>query len=100
MAMNNIEITEQLFKAIDVIVTARLRQLSYDKTVIATIIENKYANKNKYKVSTDDNIQFDAYSDNTTYKTGTRVYVRIPQGDYTQQKVITQKWVPIYNEDE
>lgn len=99
MAMNNIEMTEQLFAAIDAIITERLRVLPYDKFVIATIIDNSAATHSKYIVSTDDNIQFDAYSYITTYAVGTRVYVRIPQGDYTQQKVITQPWVPLYNEE-
>lgn len=99
MALNNIEMTTQLFEAIDAIVTERLRILPYDKMVIATIIDNTYAEHYKYKVTTDDNITFDAYSDVKTYTIGTRVYVRIPQGDYTQQKVITQQWVPIYNEE-
>lgn len=99
MALNNIEMTEQLFEAIDAIVTERLRILPYDKMVIATIVDNTYAEHYKYKVTTDDNITFDAYSDVKTYTIGTRVYVRIPRGDYTQQKVITQQWVPIYNEE-
>lgn len=99
MALNNIEMTTQLFEAIDAIVTERLRILPYDKMVIATIVDNTYAEHYKYKVTTDDNITFDAYSDVKTYTIGTRVYVRIPQGDYTQQKVITQQWVPIYNEE-
>lgn len=99
MALNNIEMTTQLFEAIDAIVTERLRILPYDKMVVATIVENKYADHYKYKVTTDENITFDAYSDVTTYKLGTRVYVRIPQGDYTRQKMITQVWVPLYNEE-
>ena len=99
MALNNIEMTTQLFEAIDAIVTERLRILPYDKMVIATIVDNTYAEHYKYKVTTDDNITFDAYSDVKTYTIGTRVYVRIPYGDYTQQKVITQQWVPIYNEE-
>ena len=51
--------------------------------VIATIVDNTYAEHYKYKVTTDDNITFDAYSDVKTYTIGTRVYVRIPRGDYT-----------------
>ena len=97
MAMNNIEMTTQLFEAIDAIVTERLRVLPYDKTVVATIVDNKESIYYKYRVTTDDNITFDAYSDITDYRVGTRVYVRIPQGDYTKQKMITQKWVPLYD---
>ena len=87
MALNNIEMTEQLFEAIDAIVTERLRTLPYDKMVVASILKRTSyiidgSTNYKYRVSTDDNIQFDAYS-STNYSLGTRVYVRIPQGDYT-----------------
>ena len=98
MALTNIEMTEQLFEAMDAIITERLRTLPYDKTLVATITDNSKANHYKYQVTTDDNIQFDAYSSVTNYEVGTRVYVRIPQGDYTKQKMITELWVPIYNE--
>lgn len=94
IALNNIEITEQLFEAIDAIVQERLRQLPYDKTVVATIINNSSAAFGKYKVTTDDNITFDAYSEVTTYPTQTKVYVRIPQNDYTKQKIITGRYIP------
>lgn len=97
MALSNIEITEQLFEAIDAIVLSRMRLLPFDKTVTATITDTTFIEHHKYKVTTDDNIVFDAYSiDN--YNIGDRVYVRIPEGDYTQQKVITGLFIPIYNE--
>ena len=80
------DISEQLFQAIDAIVMERIRVLPYDKTVVATIIENNKAPYGKYKVTTDDNITFYAFSEVTNYPLYTRVYVRIPQGDYTQQK--------------
>lgn len=98
MALTNIEMTEQLFEAMDAIITERLRALPYDRTIVATITDNAQAAHYKYRVTTDENIQFDAYSSITTYTVGTRVYVRIPQGDYTKQKMITDVWVPIYNE--
>lgn len=100
MALSNIEMTEQLFEAIDAIVRERLRTLPYDRTIVATITDNTNAAASKYRVTTDNNIVFDAYDGlgNNNYEIGTRVYVRIPQGDYTKQKVITDLWVPIYNE--
>ena len=94
IALNNIEITEQLFEAIDAIVQERIRTLPYDKTVIATITSISGQNYGKYQVTTDDNITFYAFSDVTTYNIGDKVYVRIPQNDYTKQKVITERYVP------
>ena len=90
---NASEISEQLFQAIDAIVTERLRILSYDKTVIARIIDNTNAIYGKYKVTTDDNITFYAYSEDTTYTASERVYVRIPGNDYTKQKIITGRYI-------
>lgn len=99
MALNNIEITEQLFEAIDTIIEQRIRNLPFDRTVTATIVDISMILYHKYMVTTDDNITFDAYSmDN--YNLGDRVYVRIPEGDYTQQKIITGKFIPIYKDDE
>lgn len=88
------DISEQLFEAIDAIVMERIRVLKYDKTVIATIIEDDKAQYGKYKVSTDDNITFYAYADTSQYVIHDKVYVRIPEGDYTKQKVITGLYIP------
>ena len=78
------EIIEELFEAIDAIVAERLRKLGYDKTVIATIIDNSKAAYGKYRVTTDDNITFYAFSEITSYSLNEKVYVRIPENDYTK----------------
>ncbi len=87
------EISEQLFQAIDAIVSERIRVLEYDKTVIATIIDNSQALYGKYKVTTDDNITFFAYGEITTYPLQEKVYIRIPGNDYTKQKIITGRYI-------
>ena len=91
------DISEQLFQAIDAIVMERIRVLKYDKTVIATIIDNENAPYGKYKVTTDDNITFYAFADTSKYALHDKVYIRIPEGDYTKQKIITQRYIPEYN---
>ena len=93
IALNSVELTEQLFQAIDAIVEERMRILPYDKTVIATIVNNESASVGKYQVTTDDNITFWAYSEITTYSLQEKVYVRIPQNDYTKQKIITGRYI-------
>ena len=98
MALNNVEMTQSLFEAIDAIIAQRLQKLPFDRMVTAHITSVNAKAHHKYQVTTDDNIIFDAYSiDN--YEIGDYVYVRIPEGDYTKQKVITGLFVPIYNEE-
>lgn len=89
------EIREQLFRAIDAIVENRIMALGFDKTVIATIINSTNAREGIYTVTTDDNITFDAYSDQINLYDNLQVYVRIPQGDYTKRKFITNLYEPL-----
>ena len=81
---------ENIFQAIDVIVGARLSEISYDTTVKATIINADKAGKGEYIVD-DGSSRYKAYSETTTYEVEDEVYVSIPNGDYTQQKIITGK---------
>jgi hypothetical protein len=67
--------------------------LNFDRTIIATIIDNSEALYGRYKVTTDTNITFIAYCDITNYPLYERVYVRIPENDYTKQKTITGRYV-------
>lgn len=94
MALNNIEITEQLFEAIDAIVRERIRTLPYDKTLVATITNIDDAPYGKYEVTTDTNIKITAYSEETAYQLGEWVYVKVPQNDYSKHKIITERYVP------
>lgn len=88
------DISEQLFQAIDAIVQERLKQLNFDKTIIATIINNDKRDFGCYQVSTDNNIKFKVYSEITKYNIGDKVYIRVPEGDYTKQKVIIGRYIP------
>ena len=87
------ELSEQLFEAIDAIVKERLRHLDFDKTIIATITDTSKSLYGRYQVTTDSNIIFTAYADITSYNLGDKVYIRIPGGDYTKQKVITGRYI-------
>lgn len=91
--------TEALFKSIDTIVNERIKNLPYDRTIVATITNNDNATTGKYEVTTDTAIRFTAYSSNPNYNKNERVYVRIPEGDYTQQKVITDRYVARQGEE-
>lgn len=83
---------EILLKSIDEVVSKRLEGISYDITDTVYIIDNTEAEKGKYKVS-DGSATYYAYSSNTTYKIDDVVYMTVPNGDYTQQKIIIGKYV-------
>lgn len=78
---------EEFFKSIDIIVEQRLADLSYDKTVIATIIDDSQKANGKYIVS-DGTIKFDAYTNDLNYKIDDQVRITIMNGDWSQKKFI------------
>lgn len=82
---------EQLFQSFDIILTQRLSDLSFDTTVIATIVDDSEKNIGHYIVS-DGTIKFDAYTNDTSYKTDDQVRVTILNGDWTQKKFIEGKY--------
>lgn len=83
---------EELFDSIKVIVTQELNNVSYDTTVIATIVDDSDKAKGHYVVS-DGTIKFDAYTNDTEYKTGDQVRVTVINGDWSQRKFIEGKYV-------
>ena len=87
-----------LCQAIDTIVQQRISNLSFDQTIICTIVDDTDA-KNGHYVVTDKSVRFDAYSENTEYVTDDDVYVTIPKGDYNQTKVILSKYTADNNLD-
>lgn len=82
---------EILCEAIDVIVKNRLSAVSFDKSIVCTIVDDSEKTKGHYIV-TDGTIKFDAYTESEKYKINDQVYVTIPQGDYSQQKIIVSKY--------
>lgn len=89
--------SEALFQSIDTIVTERVKRLPYDHTIVATITNADNAYIGAYKVTTDNNTTFTAYSDIKTYNTGERVYIRITDTLYNQSKIITGKYIEQIN---
>lgn len=90
--MANQSVSEELFQAMDVLLSKRLSVLPYDQTLICTIESTENASKGEYVVS-DTSSSFIAYSTNTDYLLGTRVYVTVPNGDMNNQKMIIGKCV-------
>lgn len=89
--------SEALFQSIDTIVGERIKRLPYDYTIVATITNADNAYIGAYKVTTDNNTIFTAYSEVKTYSVGDRVYIRIIDTNYNSSKVITGKYIEHVN---
>jgi hypothetical protein len=63
---NSDNIVCELLGAIDTVVGKGLGQLSYDKTIICTIIDDSNAKNGEYRV-TDGSVKFLAKCENTSY---------------------------------
>ena len=83
---------EKLFTAMDTIISKRIENLPYDQTILCTIEDSSNATKGDYIV-TDGTTSFKAFSD-VLYGAGDQVYVSVPKGDFTQDKIIIGKYIP------
>lgn len=85
-------------KAVETIVEKAIGKVSFDKTETCEIIKEYDNEKGKYLVS-NGTLKFDAKSVdiNKTYNKNQTVYVTIPGGDYTKDKIIIGS---IYNEED
>lgn len=85
-------ISENLFQAIDILMSSKMHDMKYDKTLLCKIESALDSEKGEYVV-TDGSSRFVAYSENTSYQVGTSVYVTIPQGDHNNRKLIAGRYV-------
>ena len=86
--MNNY--SEQIFQSIDTIISQRLNEVKFDRTITCEVIAGVKDYPNKYWVS-DGATKFQACvaDSSRTYITGQKVYVLIPNGEYNSaDKVI------------
>ena len=86
----SLDLTDKLFQSIDTIVSSRIESLPYDQTIECYITDNSQASDGIYRVKYQ-NAEFEAVSDNTSFKMDERVYVQIPQGDFDEDKIIIRK---------
>lgn len=86
--MNNI--SEQLLQAMDIVMEQKLTQLQFDKTIQAKVYSVVDIDTGEYKVRYNGNI-FSAFSNDTskTYKVNDAVYVSVPEGNFSNKKLIT-----------
>lgn len=87
--MSNSKLENIILQTIDLITTKKINSAGFNKTIQAKIIKCEDASIGKYKVQYQDSI-FYAYTENTSisYFNGSKVYVLLPNGDTSQQKII------------
>ena len=77
-------------QAAEILAQNLIDKVSYDRTIVCSIINDDEKDLGKYRVSTGEAI-FDAYTSDTSFKKDDQVYVSIPGGDWNEQKLIIAK---------
>ena len=94
--MDNTQYTDAICESINIIAQSLVDGIQCDKTITCTIVDDSLKEQGQYLV-TDGKTKFNAYSEDTSYRNNTVVYVTIPNGDFTEQKIITGKKVTSSN---
>ena len=84
--------SENIFQSIDTIISQKLNEVSFDRTIVGTIIKKYEDSNTKYLVSSN-GLKFDAYAqDDKEYLEQIDVYILIPDGDYSKNKLIIGRY--------
>ena len=81
-------VTESLLQAVDIIASSKLGEVSYDQTIICTVVDNSEIQKRGFYTVSDGKVRFKAYTDVTDYKIGDQIRVTIPNGDFNAKKYV------------
>ena len=88
MAINQTQVKNNVYKAIEVIAEQRIDSLKLDKTIIGTI-ENKISNgNNQYRIKYNGGTLYAYAQDDSVYLPNTTVYVLVPENDFNNKKWI------------
>ena len=85
-----VDIPEQIFQSIDLLVDNKINKLSFDRTEEAVVTDASRASEGIYTVSSG-TVSYIAYSESRNYRNNDHVYVAIMNNDFTQQKVIISR---------
>jgi hypothetical protein len=88
--MDNNMIANELLEATNILVEQKLKEISFDKTEICKIVEKNPNYSDRYWVTNEAGLKFEAYSNSSSveYSKGKKVYVLIRQGNYELTKII------------
>ena len=92
------EAVENSLNAFNIVSKKNLEAVSFDQTIKCKIIDITNRDLGEYKV-TDGSSIFAAYSEKTDYIKNTLVWVTIPQGDFSKQKIIAGKYLESDNSE-
>ena len=84
-------------QAAEILAQHLIEKVSYDQTILCTIMDDSEKDSGKYRVSSGEAI-FDAYTSDTSLRKNHQVYVSIPSGDWNEQKLIIAKKTTDSNE--
>ena len=84
-------------QAAEILAQHLIEKVSYDQTILCTIMDDSEKNSGKYRVSSGEAI-FDAYTSDISLRKNHQVYVSIPSGDWNEQKLIVAKKTTDSNE--
>lgn len=85
------EFQDSIFKAIDTLLDKRVENLDLDKTITATIDTCANLLENMYVINYQGGKTYAYAQSGATYTKDQRVYVLVPEGDFTKKKIIIGK---------
>ena len=90
--MNSQEINNNVLGAVQILIDKSMTNLVGGETVICTIIDDTERQLGKYRVSPNEVVVYDAYSENTEYLEGEQVLVLIPDKS-SDKRTIIRKYI-------
>lgn len=87
-----VDIADNLFQAIEILINKRINEIAFDKSIIAIVEDDTDGYKGKYIVNNGSS-SFVAFGTENAYKINDSVMVTIPEGNYDNQKIIIGKSV-------
>ena len=88
--MAKTDINENIYRAIDTIIDARLQNVNFNSTVLCTIADDSKAASGIFTVD-NAGIKFQATSMDKSFKVNDQVYVTVPNNNFDAQKIIIGK---------
>lgn len=98
--MSSMELQDAILKAIDTLAQNRIDQIKADKTIKCTISKCTNALTSEYKATYNGGRIYVYAADGSTYISGEEVYVLVPEGDFSNKKIIVGYTTSGLNQDE
>ena len=86
--------SEIFLQSVQTLIDKSLSDLSVDRTIVCTIIDNSNGKEGQYKVQSENATIYDAFSDKSSYKLNEQVLVLFPQDDTKKKQIISKYSAP------